>query len=178
MFGTGRIASIHSGEIADFNPPDIPDLTVRIDMQGTSEEPEFVALRPTVLEFPTKGVAVLTCNSSDKRLRLVLILDFGNERLPFDPEQQIVVIDDGSVETIDYAITRTKFIEALVSNGRLEVLNATTRERLGRTDPCIPVNIVPGATMENLAASITRLNEERKRRSATSAASGLKATTG
>lgn len=121
---------------------------------------------------------MLTCTSSDKRLRLVLILDFGNERLPFDPERQIVVIDDGSVETIDYAMTRTKFVEALVSNGRLEVLNATTRERLGRTDPCIPVNIDPGATMENLAASITRLNEERKRRSATSAASGSEATTG
>ena len=127
MFGAGRITQIISGETTDFHPPNIPDLTVRIDLHGTSAEPEFVALRPMMLEFPTKGVVTLICTSSDQRLRLTLVLDFGSERLPFDPERQIVVVDDGSVETIDHAIVRPKFIEALVLNGRLEVLNMRAR---------------------------------------------------
>jgi hypothetical protein len=107
---------------------------------------------------------VLCCVSPDRRLELGLVLDFEHERLGFDPERDIRIEDDGSVEAVDHAIMRLRFLRGMVSNGRTEVRDAATGRRIGRTDPCIPMNIDPQGTFENIEAGIRRLETNRAAR--------------
>ena len=86
---------------------------------------------------------------------------FASERLAFQPDGGMRLVDDGSVACVDHAITRIKFIRGMVMNGRTEVLNAETGKLLGRTDPCVPVNIDPAATMDNLDGILETLTQER-----------------
>jgi hypothetical protein len=60
------------------------------------------------------ALAVLYCSSLDKRLNLGLGLDFENERLRFDPERDIRICDDGSVEALDHEMVRLRFLRGMV----------------------------------------------------------------
>ena len=114
----------------------------------------------------SEGAIVLFCASQDGRLKLALGLDFVNERLVFDPEREIRIKDDGSVDAVDHGLMRLRFFRGLVLNGRTEVVKADTGERLGRTDAYVGMNIDVNGTIENLDAAITSLTQIRTTRAA------------
>jgi hypothetical protein len=126
---------------------------------------EFSNLQPFNLTI-TKGLGVLYCVSLDRRLQLALTLDFAHERLGFDAEHGIRIKADDSVEAIDHAIMRLRFLRGMISNGRTEVRDAATGRRIGRTDPCLPVNIDPQRTIDNIETQMKSLGTERAARSA------------
>ena len=101
---------------------------------------------------PLSHDGVVTCATELRRL------------LGFDPERDVHINDDGSPEAVDHAITRLRFLGGMISNGRTEVRDAATGRRLGRTDPCIPTNIDPGRSMENIERRIVQLESERATR--------------
>jgi hypothetical protein len=84
--------------------------------------------------------------------------------LGFNPERDVRINDDGSVEATDHAMMRLRFLRGMISNGRTEVRDAATGRRIGRTDPCILMNIDPQKTLDNIEAQMTRLEAERAAR--------------
>lgn len=161
LLGRELITHIRNvGTAEGATPPEIPPISVRVDLHGSPIEAEFSNLQPLDLGVG-KGRAVLNCQSPDGRLRIGLLLDFEGERLGFDPECDVHISDDGSPEAVDHAIARLRFLRGMISNGRTEVRDAATGRRLGRTDPCIPTNIDPGRSIENIAKRILQLETER-----------------
>ena len=59
---------------------------------------------------------------------------------------------------------RVRFYRGMILNGRTEVYNVETGERLGRTDAFVAMNIDLGTTIENLDAMLAELRAERERR--------------
>jgi hypothetical protein len=164
LLGKDLVAHVRDvGSAEGVTAPKLPPISVRIDLRGSEAEVEFSNLQPVNLTIK-KGLAVLYCVSPDRRLQLGLILDFEHERLGFDPERDIRIEDDGSVEAIDHAIVRLRFLRGMISNGRTEVRDAATGRRIGRTDACIPVNIDPPKTVENIEAKMRHLEAERAAR--------------
>lgn len=156
-----HIRDVGSGE--GVTAPKIAAISVRVDLRGSEDEAEFANLQPFNLTVK-KGLAVLYCASLDRRLQLALVLDFEQERLGFDPERDVRIDDDGSVEAVDHAILRLRFLRGMISNGRTEVRDAATGRRIGRTDPCIPMNIDPQKTVDNIETQIAKLETERATR--------------
>ena len=144
-------------------PPAFPSLTIRLD--GRDGGVEFANMITAALGI-SEGAIVLFCASQDGRLKLALGLDFVNERLVFDPEREIRIKDDGSVDAVDHGLMRLRFFRGLVLNGRTEVVRADTGERLGRTDAYVGMNIDLNGTIENLDAAIASLTEIRTTRAA------------
>lgn len=142
----------------------VPLLTVRLDHRG--REKDEIAFASLVLRrmIVGSGLILLECESQDRRFRAAVALDFANERFIFDPQNETTILDDGSPQAIEYAITRLRFIRGMVLNGRTEAVNANTGERLGITNPNIPVNIDVNRTIENLDSALTELRAERARR--------------
>ena len=159
----GHIRNVGSGD--GVTAPNIPPISVRIDLHGAEDEAEFANLQPVTLTI-MKGLAVLCCVSSDRRLEIALSLDFDHERLGFDPESDVRIKEDGSVEAVDHGMMRLRFFRGMISNGRTEVRDAATGRRIGRTDPCLPVNIDSQRTIENVETQINRLEAERSARAA------------
>jgi hypothetical protein len=111
----------------------------------------------------TPGVLILFCESADRRARIPIGLDFANERLVFDP-LQVAVDDDGTPQAVDHALARLRFLRGLVLNGRVEILDAANGQRLGRTDPNIPMNIDLEGTLKNIDERVARLMKMRMKR--------------
>ena len=104
-----HIRDVGSGE--GVTAPKVPPISIRVDLQGSQDEAEFANLQPfnpTV----TKGLAVLHCASLDGPVQLALVLDFDHERLGFDPERDVRISDDGSVEAVDHAMMRLRSFAA------------------------------------------------------------------
>ena len=57
-------------------------------------------------------------------------------------------------------VDRLNLIKRLVLNEQLQISNADTGEILGKTAPCIPVNIDGARTIRNLEENIRSLQEE------------------
>ena len=167
LLGADLVAHIRTiGTAEGVTAPKIPPISVRIDLHGIDDEAEFANLQPSRLSIK-KGLAVLYCVSPDDRLEIALILDFDGERLVFDPEQHVQIKKDGSVEGIDHAMMRLRFLRGMISNGRTEVRDAATGRRIGRTDPCLPLNIDSSKTIENIDGQMKLLETERTLRAAT-----------
>ncbi len=166
LFGRDLVAHVRNvGTVEGVTAPKVPPISVRVDLRGSEDEAEFANLQPFNLTIK-KGLAVLSCVSPDRRLELALTLDFDHERLGFDPERDTRIKDDGSVEAVDHAMMRLRFLRGMISNGRTEVRDAATGRRIGRTDPCLPVNIDPRGTIENIESQMSRLETERAARTA------------
>lgn len=156
-----HIRQVGTGE--GVSAPKVAPISVRVDLRGAEDEAEFANLQPFNIVIKN-GLAVLYCVSPDRRLQVALTLDFEHERLGFDPERDTHIKDDDSVEAIDHAMMRMRFLRGMISNGRTEVRDAATGRRIGRTDPCIPMNIDPLDTFENIEKRMTALEAERAKR--------------
>jgi hypothetical protein len=102
--------------------------------------------------------------SADERLHLLVALYFSEERLGFDPETDVRIRDDGAAEVIDHEINRMCFLRGMLCNGRTEIYNGDTGERLARTDPCVPMNIDIARSLDAIEEITTELRAEREKR--------------
>jgi hypothetical protein len=174
LFGAEIVAKLKAGEAPTLDMLRVfPNLTIRLDPSAVvAERIAFANLRVAQIAI-SDGVAVLYCISPDERLHLAVGLDFANERLVFQPAGGTQIVDDGSVSTIDHAIVRLRFFREMLLNGRTEICDADSGERLGRTDAFVATNIDLGASIENIDAALEELEAERTRRVA-----GLQTQTG
>jgi len=114
------------------------------------------------------GRLVLRCRSDGGLIQAILVLNFGAERLEFEPEQAVGLVDDGSPGAIQNMIDADTLVRELVVNGQLEVWSVEAGTLLGRTDPYVAVNIDLGRTVEALNAHIAQLQAEKQRRQSSS----------
>jgi hypothetical protein len=155
---------LKNGELPDLSAVHFPRFTIRMDHGGReTEEIAFTDLS-VVQAGVTAGLIVLYCVSKDRRFHIAFGLDVANERLTVQPDRGTQIVDDGSPETIDHAIMRTRFFRAMLLNGRTEVYDADTGRRLGRTDAFLASNIDLSASIDNLDRVISEMREERARR--------------
>lgn len=139
---------------ADVQLSEFPALpNFHIGLYGEENFPPLcnLAAKVTAIE---KGVVRLECSSAEGRTRMVLLLDFPNERLRLNPIDGILSLDDGSEAAIRDAIAVMCFKKAFFANGQLTVANALTGECLGRCDAFLPVNVDLSGTLRDFDAII------------------------
>jgi Methylamine utilization protein MauJ len=140
----------------------IPSLHV-----GLWGEQDYPSLRNLVVKqiAIAGGVICLECASESNRTRILLGLNFANERLFVDTIDRLTSLDDGTEAAVRDAIEVEGFRKAYFNNGELMVKRADTGELMGRCDPFVPTNVDMGATLRNFQASIdhlTKMAEERR----------------
>jgi hypothetical protein len=113
-----------------------------------------------------EGCVAISCLTSDRLCQAVIVLNFREERLEFDPVEGVVLRDDGLPTVVRYAIDQAEIMKGLVLNGQLEVWNTAESKLLGRCDPHTPVNIDTARTIESLESRQAQLETEFHKRSA------------
>lgn len=131
------------------NFPPFPEISLRLRDHDSFPALENLVVKP-VLIF--QGSVLLLCASVDSLVQVSLILDFPRERLLFDPEELLVLKDDGSEIALKYQIDKFSFFREFLQNGVLEVWDTSNNVLLGRCDPYIPKNI-------NFDESINSINQ-------------------
>lgn len=137
--------------------PRFPNLSVRLRNNATMAA--FENLIPEIVHAGD-GVIALRCMSTNKLVLFFLGLDFAYERLEYDPEKGVGMVDDGSVDSITNALDHVSLIKGLILNGQLEVWDYEKNLLLCRCDPNIPVNIDTIGTIANLDNITLKLNSE------------------
>ena len=89
----------------------------------------------------------LALNSASDLASVMLVLDFGAERLDFDIFHHMATKDNGSLDGAKAEFDRLRFIDFHLGNGKLEVWSGN--QRLSRKDAFIPVNVDLGVTHRN-----------------------------
>lgn len=129
----------------------LPRISVRL--RGEQEHP-FELLTPEVVNYSV-GEILLRCVSTDCLVSVLLNLNFGEERLEFDPEAGFQVDDDGGARAAHLGSLSQIFLRKLFANGALEIWSEGTL--LGRKDPFIPTNIDMGRTLDSFEEAAKRL---------------------
>ena len=131
-----------------------PKMTV-----GIRNKPDYSGF--TSMDFKcidiADGVLVLHGTSEDGLIEMFLGLNFADERLKYDILNAVRIRNDGSIQSIEYAISHKRFMIDLLCNGEFIVKDTTTSKTLGRTDPFIAVNIDLTKTIESFENQIKEL---------------------
>lgn len=159
----GVVDRLRRGETVTLGEmPSLPRLSMRVRGQQVMEG--FEALKTMVVDILAGQRLVIKCESADGLVEAVLVLNFGQERLKFDPFEDFRVGDDGSPGAVRHAIDGVEMRRALLLNGQLEVWDAEGGALLGRTDPYVGVNIDLSATADGLERLTAELDAELQRR--------------
>jgi hypothetical protein len=142
--------------VAPAEIPTLPALALRARDEGQLHAFANLTVKAVAVEH---GCVVLRGESTGGRLILRLSLHFAEERLVFDPDADVAVVDDGSADAVRCAIDQLRLLSFLLSNAQLEVRDAVTGALLGRTDPYIPVNIDLGGSLRNIEQQIGQLGK-------------------
>jgi hypothetical protein len=89
-----------------------------------------------------------------------LLLDFGEERLGFDPVSGIQARDDGTADAASDILDVHRFLRDYWLNGILHIHHADEGRLLARKDGFLPVNIDPGSVCTHFDAEIARWQDE------------------
>jgi len=150
-------------------PEEFPALPpLHVGLHGEEDCPPLCNLAARVAAIE-EGIVYIECISSNGRTRMMLGLDFPNERLLTCTIDGLVSLDDGSEAAIHDAIAVMAFKKAYFANGELIVKRADTDERMGRCDPFIPVNVDIVGTLRNFDAITDQLRNLAKERATISA---------
>lgn len=141
--------------------PALPRLTIGLRDRG--DFPALTNLRAEVGEVGD-GVVLLRCQSDDGIVVTALQLNFREERLRFDPVDDLAIGDDGTVLASRRALDRVRFVKEFYGNGEVAVERADDGTLLGRCDPFLPRNVDLRETDRNLDAIAERLESEIRRR--------------
>ncbi len=145
-------------------PPELPLLpALHVGLQREPEFPPLQQLTPSVAAVEN-GVVYLDCVSDGGGTRMLLALDFPNERLLVNTIDGLISLDDGSLGAIQNAVSVMTFKRKYFANGELVVRRADDGSLLGRCDAFLPTNVDMGATFRNFDAIIghlKRLEEQR-----------------
>ncbi len=142
--------------------PSLPRLSLRVRGQKVMEG--FEGLKTDIVDILDGQRLVLKSESDDGLVEALLILNFGEERLEFDPFEHFSVGDDGSPRAVRHGLDGVGMRRALLLNGQLEVWDAESGALLGRTDPYVGVNIDLSATANGLEKLAAELEAELQRR--------------
>jgi hypothetical protein len=127
--------------------PKLPRLSIRI--RGKEKYGAFEGLN-TQIAGVQGGCVFVRCTSDDGLVALVFGLNFPAERIQFDAQTGVDVRDDGSAHAAKVALDDLRFFREHIANGELELWDADTGSRLGRTDPLVPINVSIRGTMAKL----------------------------
>lgn len=108
---------------------------------------------------------VLYLQSQDKIMHAVIIMDFKNWRIVFDPTEHVAIIDDGSPQPFLIQNQTVLFAKGKYLNGEIEVYDYASGKLLARADPFIPTNIDIASTaknMDKIAAQALEMAEKRE----------------
>jgi hypothetical protein len=162
LVGPELIAALREGEEVSIDAlPLLPRLPVRVRHHESMKA--FDALQAVVAEV-VRGTVHVQCVSDNRCVEAHLGLNFERERLEFDPVFGVTLRDDGTARALLNIVDQVSLIEALYSNGELEVWDADRGERLGLCDPYIPHNADVRATLKNFTASAQAAAELAKQR--------------
>ena len=154
LFGTVIVTELkEKREVGRDRFPSIPRLSFR-----TRGNDRYEAFENLIAEVVTiTGEVWLRCRTEPPLLQLGVGLDFACECIDFDLKNGVRLIDDGSLTAIRYALDDNRFFHDMIRNGELEIWDFERAKLLGRTDPLLPVNVDVCGTIENLAATRSRL---------------------
>lgn len=140
IFGPELIALISAGELPDADKIlDLPAINVRLRLSAPYEPLE--QLQPTGWAVHDSKAEV-QYRSRDGFARVVLLLDFGAERLVFPLHNGLQFVDDGTMEAAQTGKVLTTFIHAYNRNGELQVWNAEDGSLMSKCDAFLPVNVI------------------------------------
>jgi hypothetical protein len=125
--------------------PAWPPLSLRMRDRPPFPPFEFMVVRELLI-LANVGLIHVKCRSADSLVDLEFGLDFFNGRIVANPQMNIQIRDDGSATAMEHAAEHQRFRKFYFLNGELEILNASTSERMGRCDPFLPMNIDLGGT--------------------------------
>ncbi|MBL8013137.1 MAG: hypothetical protein JNN05_04755 [Candidatus Omnitrophica bacterium] len=112
-----------------------------------------------------KGLLIIEAISSNNMMAAVLVLDFNQERILFDPQTSIrSTKDDGSVAWIETDLDIQRFLRRYWLNGVFELWDSKHNKCLGFSDAFVPVNIDLSRTIENFDMGIKRCEKEVEKR--------------
>ncbi len=137
----------------------LPMLSIRV--RDCKVRP-FENLKPKIVGYDDKKI-LLSCNSETLPIRILIGLNFGEERLEFYLSDGFLAEDDKSSEVAKIIAEIIRFESALLSNGVFEAWEYNGA-LLGRKDSYIPVNIDSGQTSKKLnkiADEYERISAER-----------------
>ncbi len=135
--------------------PVLPRLTVRLAFHDPYAPLEQMNARLVKIN---KGVAYVECCSEDEQTRLLLRLNFAQERLQFDTVNDLLSFDDGTEAAIKAAATVARFRFDHFKNGILEIWESDKDRMLGRCDAFLPMNVDMNASIANFKAEIEHLD--------------------
>jgi hypothetical protein len=98
-------------------------------------------------------------------MHAVIIMDFKNWRIVFDPTEHVAIIDDGSPQPFLIQNQTVLFAKGKYLNGEIEVYDYASGKLLARADPFIPTNIDIASTaknMDKIAAQALEMAEKRE----------------
>ena len=157
FFGKSLCHALKMRKVVNFERlPAIPPL--HVELWGKEDCPPLRYLTAKSISI-SDGILCLECASEDRRTKVLLGLDFPNERLLIDTIDRLVSLDDGTEAAVRDAIAVERFRKAYFGNGELVVKRADTGELMGRCDPFIPTNVDMGATLRTFQASIDHLSK-------------------
>jgi hypothetical protein len=110
------------------------------------------------------GLVVVEGAAAVRCLTIRFGLSFPNERLWFDVENSIRIVDDGTKASALALRDYWTFLRAMFGNGELEIWDPVNNERLGCNMAFIPINVDLARTIENfdgLIEQATKASEER-----------------
>ena len=145
LFGPELVARIKAGEevpIGEF--PEIPALSVRLAFRDPF--PSFEDMEVKVVDCADSKVN-LALNSANGLASIMLVLNFGTERLDFEIFHHMATEDNGSIAGAEAELDKFRFTDFHFGNGKLEIW--TGARRLSRKDAFIPENVDLGATHDN-----------------------------
>jgi len=161
IFGAGLTARIKAGEeipLEEF--PDIPPLSVRLAFREWF--PSFENMIVQLVDCADQRVN-LALSSANGLASVLLVLNFGAERLDFEIFQHMATGDNGSVDGAIAKLDNLRFNDFYLSNGKLEIWTGT--DQLSRKDAFIPINVDLNATHRNYQEMISAAERVLKQRS-------------
>jgi len=159
LFGADTIDKLKNG-IKLETKLEIPNIAIRI--RDKNQILAFANIKVVALDQKETDL-ILYCEAN-AFIRLVIILDFKEWRLSFDPLDCVGFTDDGSLESIGAYIDYIKLTKEIYGNGEIEIIRCDTKSLLARTDPFIPTNILVGHLYKQLDMDIEKANEEYENR--------------
>jgi hypothetical protein len=165
ILGAELIAQITRGDKPDETKMvDVPTMNVQI--RGRAPYGPLTSMKPVRVGYEN-GLVHLVLESPDKRAQIGFRLDFPQERLHFEPSEDLVYRDDGTPGSAETVADVKRFFRDYFGNGRLHIYNADTGSLISRKDAYVPMNMwLDFEASERDIANWTKLADHRRQRAA------------
>lgn len=139
ILGPDIVAHMQNGTAPTGQPMlEIPDIIVRIRRKEKYAPLDGLRCRHA---GQVGNVVHMNFESLQGDVEFRFALDFGAERIVFDPFADITVRDTGTADAAERVHEVRRFWQDYFGNGQLHIVNADTGELIGRKDAYIPTNM-------------------------------------